>query len=194
MASPACLRYCRHCVAVSAELVNEHALYLSQVINADLANDVGNLLNRCLKPLRKHSGDTFPKYTVIRSGLLAPPARFPAPQSPGLICTLTALAAGPRCRTCQAAHVRASHLQGGTRRVRLVREGGTRRVHLVRGGGGGGGSIPATLLPQEAPLSHVPPSLPFPIRVPLPYSPSPPHATSPIPLKGRSGLISRSEF
>jgi hypothetical protein len=138
MASPACLRYCRHCVAVSAELVNEHALYLSQVINADLANDVGNLLNRCLKPLRKHSGDTFPKYTVIRSGLLAPPARFPAPQSPGLICTLTALAAGPRCRTCQAAHVRASHLQGGTRRVRLVREGGTRRVHLVRGGGGGG--------------------------------------------------------
>jgi len=30
------------------------------VLNADLANDLGNMLNRCLKPLKKHNGDTFP--------------------------------------------------------------------------------------------------------------------------------------
>jgi len=37
----------------------------------------------------------------------------------------------------QAALVRASRPQEGTRRVQLVREGGTRRVQLVREGGGG---------------------------------------------------------
>jgi len=34
------------------------------VLNADLANDVGNLLQRAIKPLTKHVGTTFPAHTT----------------------------------------------------------------------------------------------------------------------------------
>lgn len=34
------------------------------VLNADLANDLGNMLNRCLKPLKKHNGESFPTHTT----------------------------------------------------------------------------------------------------------------------------------
>lgn len=33
-------------------------------INADLANDIGNLLNRCLKPLLKNNGPAYPKHVT----------------------------------------------------------------------------------------------------------------------------------
>ena len=32
------------------------------ILNADLANDLGNMLNRCLKPLIKHHGEHFPAH------------------------------------------------------------------------------------------------------------------------------------
>ncbi len=33
-------------------------------INADLANDIGNLLNRCLKPLLKNNGPAYPAHAT----------------------------------------------------------------------------------------------------------------------------------
>jgi len=36
----------------------------SNVLNADLANDLGNMLNRCLKPLQKHNGELLPSYAT----------------------------------------------------------------------------------------------------------------------------------
>jgi len=32
--------------------------------SADLANDLGNMLNRCLKPLQKHNGELLPSYAT----------------------------------------------------------------------------------------------------------------------------------
>ena len=54
--------------------------------------------------------------------------------------------AGRGARACARA---CSRPQGGTRRVRLVREGGTRRVHLVRGGAGRAPALERALVDHD---------------------------------------------
>jgi methionyl-tRNA synthetase len=49
------------CVCFYASVTQER---FANVLNADLANDLGNMLNRCLKPLQKHNGAALPDVTV----------------------------------------------------------------------------------------------------------------------------------